>query len=156
MGTASLRHQFPPRSRRSLRHQFHARAALPTMHSIPMAMRVTAMTDRGGERIPRRLRTFQYSEYRRHSFRDVRQARRFPGTIDVGRRQWLRMKIFTTPASTSGTSSMARGSTRPWGVVWTTRDFGEFSNAILVGISASGASPPSTGFTYKSWLREES
>src|SRR5438445_890130 len=37
----------------------------------------------------------------------------------------------------------------PWGVVWTTRDFGEFSNAILVGNFASGRIAAFNGFTYK-------
>ena len=37
----------------------------------------------------------------------------------------------------------------PWGVVWTTRDFGEFSNAILVGNFGSGWVAAFNGFTYK-------
>ena len=37
----------------------------------------------------------------------------------------------------------------PWGVVWTTRDFGEFSNAILVGNFGSGWIAAFNGFTYK-------
>ena len=37
----------------------------------------------------------------------------------------------------------------PWGVVWTTRDFGEFSNAILVGNFGSGQIAAFNGFTYK-------
>ncbi|OLB21487.1 MAG: TIGR03118 family protein [Acidobacteria bacterium 13_2_20CM_2_57_6] len=37
----------------------------------------------------------------------------------------------------------------PWGVVWTTRDFGEFSNAILVGNFGSGRIAAFNGFTYK-------
>jgi len=37
----------------------------------------------------------------------------------------------------------------PWGVVWTTRDFGEFSNAILVGNFGSGKIAAFNGFTYK-------
>ena len=37
----------------------------------------------------------------------------------------------------------------PWGVVWTTRDFGEFSNAILVGNFGSGKVAAFNGFTYK-------
>jgi len=37
----------------------------------------------------------------------------------------------------------------PWGVVWTTRDFGEFSNAILVGNFGSGKIGAFNGFTYK-------
>src|SRR5882762_6902782 len=36
-----------------------------------------------------------------------------------------------------------------WGVVWTTRDFGEFSNAILVGNFGSGWIAAFNGFTYK-------
>ena len=37
----------------------------------------------------------------------------------------------------------------PWGVVWTTRDFGEFSNAILVGNFRSGWIGAFNGFTHK-------
>jgi hypothetical protein len=37
----------------------------------------------------------------------------------------------------------------PWGVVWTTRDFGEFSNAILVGNFRSGWIAAYNGFTHK-------
>jgi uncharacterized protein (TIGR03118 family) len=37
----------------------------------------------------------------------------------------------------------------PWGVVWTTRDFGEFSNAILIGNFGSGWIAAFNGFTYK-------
>ncbi len=43
----------------------------------------------------------------------------------------------------------------PWGVVWTTRDFGEFSNAILVGNFRSGWIAAFNGFTRKfiGWVR---
>ena len=37
----------------------------------------------------------------------------------------------------------------PWGVVWTTRDFGEFSNSILVGNFRSGWIAAFNGFTHK-------
>jgi uncharacterized protein (TIGR03118 family) len=37
----------------------------------------------------------------------------------------------------------------PWGAVWTTRDFGEFSNAILVGNFRSGWIAAFNGFTHK-------
>jgi len=37
----------------------------------------------------------------------------------------------------------------PWGVVWTTRDFGEFSNAILVGNFRSGWIAAFNGFTHR-------
>lgn len=37
----------------------------------------------------------------------------------------------------------------PWGVVWTTRDFGEFSNAILVGNFRSGRIAAFNGFTHR-------
>jgi uncharacterized protein (TIGR03118 family) len=44
----------------------------------------------------------------------------------------------------------------PWGVVWTTRDFGEFSNAILVGNFRSGWIAAFNGFTHKfiGWVRD--
>jgi len=37
----------------------------------------------------------------------------------------------------------------PWGVVWTPRDFGRFSNSILVGQFGSGWIAAFNGFTYK-------
>ncbi len=37
----------------------------------------------------------------------------------------------------------------PWGVVWCPRDFGEFSNAILVGNFGNGWIAAYNGFTYK-------
>jgi len=37
----------------------------------------------------------------------------------------------------------------PWGVVWTPRDFGVFSNTILVGNFGSGKIAAFNGFTYK-------
>jgi uncharacterized protein (TIGR03118 family) len=37
----------------------------------------------------------------------------------------------------------------PWGVVWTPRDFGEFSNTILVGNFGSGRIAAFNGFTYR-------
>jgi uncharacterized protein (TIGR03118 family) len=37
----------------------------------------------------------------------------------------------------------------PWGVVWTTRDFGVFSNSILVGNFRSGWIAAFDGFTRK-------
>ena len=37
----------------------------------------------------------------------------------------------------------------PWGVVWTTRDFGEFSNAVLVGNFRSGWVAAFNGFTHQ-------
>ena len=37
----------------------------------------------------------------------------------------------------------------PWGVVWTPRDFGKFSNSILVGNFGSGWIAAFNGFTYK-------
>ncbi len=37
----------------------------------------------------------------------------------------------------------------PWGVVWTPRDFGEFSNTLLVGNFGSGRIAAFNGFTYK-------
>lgn len=37
----------------------------------------------------------------------------------------------------------------PWGVVWTPRDFGKFSNSILVGQFGSGWIAAFNGFTYK-------
>lgn len=59
------------------------------------------------------------------------------------------VEIFTT--SGKHIAHLQHGSwlNSPWGVVWTTRDFGEFSNAILVGNFGSGRIAVFNGFTYK-------
>ncbi len=57
--------------------------------------------------------------------------------------------IFTTSGRHIGHLQHGPWMNAPWGVVWTTRDFGEFSNAILVGNFGSGWIAAFNGFTYK-------
>jgi uncharacterized protein (TIGR03118 family) len=57
--------------------------------------------------------------------------------------------IFTTSGQPIGHLEYGPWLNSPWGVVWTTRDFGEFSNAILVGNFGSGRIAAFNGFTYK-------
>src|SRR3984893_28045 len=59
------------------------------------------------------------------------------------------VEIFTTSGKHIGHLHHDTWLNSPWGVVWTTRDFGEFSNAILVGNFGSGRIAAFNGFTYK-------
>ena len=59
------------------------------------------------------------------------------------------VEIFTTSGKHIGHLQHGSWLNSPWGVVWTTRDFGEFSNAILVGNFGSGQIAAFNGFTYK-------
>ena len=59
------------------------------------------------------------------------------------------VEIFTTSGKHIGHLQHGTWLNSPWGVVWTTRDFGEFSNAILVGNFGSGRIAAFNGFTYK-------
>jgi uncharacterized protein (TIGR03118 family) len=59
------------------------------------------------------------------------------------------VEIFTTAGKHIGHLQHGAWFNSPWGVVWTTRDFGEFSNAILVGNFGSGRVAAFNGFTYK-------
>jgi uncharacterized protein (TIGR03118 family) len=59
------------------------------------------------------------------------------------------VEIFTTTGKHIGHLEHGDWFNAPWGVVWTTRDFGEFSNAILVGNFGSGWIAAFNGFTYK-------
>jgi uncharacterized protein (TIGR03118 family) len=59
------------------------------------------------------------------------------------------VEIFTTSGRHIGHLEHGDWFNSPWGVVWTTRDFGEFSNAILVGNFGSGWIAAFNGFTYK-------
>jgi uncharacterized protein (TIGR03118 family) len=57
--------------------------------------------------------------------------------------------IFTPSGKHIGRLQHGPWMNAPWGVVWTTRDFGEFSNAILVGNFGSGWIAAFNGFTYE-------
>src|SRR5437016_9000586 len=59
------------------------------------------------------------------------------------------VEIFTPAGRHIGNLQHGSWFNSPWGVVWTTRDFGEFSNAILVGNFGSGKIAAFNGFTYK-------
>ncbi len=59
------------------------------------------------------------------------------------------VKIFTLEGKLIGHLQHGDWMNAPWGVVWTTRDFGTFSNSILVGNFRSGWIAVFDGFTYK-------
>lgn len=59
------------------------------------------------------------------------------------------VKIFTLDGKPIGHLQHGDWMNAPWGVVWTTRDFGTFSNSILVGNFRSGWIAAFDGFTYK-------
>jgi uncharacterized protein (TIGR03118 family) len=57
--------------------------------------------------------------------------------------------IFSTDGKLQGRLEHGDWFNAPWGVVWTPRDFGEFSNTILVGNFRSGWIAAFNGFTKK-------
>jgi len=59
------------------------------------------------------------------------------------------VKIFTLGGKLIGHLQHGDWMNAPWGVVWTTRDFGTYSNSILVGNFRSGWIAAFDGFTYK-------
>jgi uncharacterized protein (TIGR03118 family) len=59
------------------------------------------------------------------------------------------VEIFTPEGKHIGQLEHGDWMNAPWGVVWTTRDYGEFSNAILVGNFRSGWIAAFNGFTHK-------
>jgi uncharacterized protein (TIGR03118 family) len=59
------------------------------------------------------------------------------------------VEIFTPAGKHIGHLEHGSWLNSPWGVVWTPRDFGEFSNTILVGNFRSGWIAAFNGFTYK-------
>ena len=59
------------------------------------------------------------------------------------------VEIFTLDGKHIGHLQHGDWMNAPWGVVWTTRDFGEYSNAILVGNFRSGWIAAFDGFTHK-------
>src|ERR1700682_860434 len=59
------------------------------------------------------------------------------------------VEIFTPSGKHIGHLEHGDWLNAPWGLVWTTRDFGEFSNAILVGNFRSGWIAAFNGFTHK-------
>jgi len=59
------------------------------------------------------------------------------------------VEIFTPSGKHIGHLEHGSWLNSPWGVVWTPRDFGVFSNTILVGNFGSGWIAAFNGFTYK-------
>jgi uncharacterized protein (TIGR03118 family) len=59
------------------------------------------------------------------------------------------VEIFTPAGKHIGHLQHGSWFNSPWGVVWTPRDFGTFSNTILVGNFRSGWVAAFNGFTYK-------
>lgn len=59
------------------------------------------------------------------------------------------VKIFSLDGKLIGHLPHGNYFNAPWGVVWTTRDFGTFSNSILVGNFGSGWIAAFDGFSYK-------
>lgn len=59
------------------------------------------------------------------------------------------VELFTPAGRRIGSLENGDWFNAPWGVVWTTRDFGEYSNAILVGNFRSGWITTFNGFTHK-------
>jgi len=57
--------------------------------------------------------------------------------------------IFSPTGKLQGRLQSGPWMNAPWGVVWTPRDFGEFSNTILVGQFRSGWIAAFNGFTHK-------
>ncbi len=57
--------------------------------------------------------------------------------------------IYSPAGRVIGHLQHGRWMNSPWGVVWTPRDFGAFSNSILVGNFGSGWIAAFNGFTYK-------
>jgi uncharacterized protein (TIGR03118 family) len=65
------------------------------------------------------------------------------------------VEIFTLAGKKIGHLEHGDWMNAPWGVVWTTRDFGGFANSILVGNFRSGWIAAFNGFTHKfiGWVR---
>ena len=59
------------------------------------------------------------------------------------------VEIFTPQGKHIGHLQHTNAMNAPWGVVWTTRDFGEYSNSILVGNFRSGWIGAYDGFTHQ-------
>jgi uncharacterized protein (TIGR03118 family) len=59
------------------------------------------------------------------------------------------VEIFTPAGKHIGNLEHGPWLNSPWGVVWTPRDFGAFSNTILIGNFGNGWIAAFNGFTYK-------
>jgi uncharacterized protein (TIGR03118 family) len=104
--------------------------------------------NRGGERIPRGFAPFNVQNIGGTLF--VTYAKQDASRHDpVGGDGAGFVELFTPAGKHIGHLEHGDWFNAPWGVVWTTRDFGEFSNAILVGNFRSGWIAAFNGFTHK-------
>jgi uncharacterized protein (TIGR03118 family) len=104
--------------------------------------------DRGAERIPRGFAPFNIQNIGGTLF--VTYAKQdAPRHDPVGGDGLGFVELFTPSGKHIGHLEHGDWFNAPWGVVWTTRDFGEFSNAILVGNFRSGWIAAFNGFTHK-------
>ena len=110
--------------------------------------------DRDTERIPRGFAPFNIQNIGGTLF--VTYAKQDgPRHDPVGGAGFGFVELFTPAGKHIGNLEHGDWFNAPWGVVWTTRDFGEFSNAILVGNFRSGWIAAFNGFTHKfiGWVR---
>ena len=104
--------------------------------------------DRGAERVPRGFAPFNIQNIGGSLL--VTYAKQDAARHDpVGGDGLGFVEIFTPSGKHIGHLQHGDWFNAPWGVVWTTRDFGEFSNAILVGNFRSGWIAAFNGFTHK-------
>jgi uncharacterized protein (TIGR03118 family) len=104
--------------------------------------------DRGGERIPRGYAPFNIQNVGGTLF--VTYAKQdAPRHDPVGGDGFGFVVLYTPQGHVIGHLQHGDWMNAPWGVVWTTRDFGAFSNSILVGNFRSGWIAAFDGFTHK-------
>jgi uncharacterized protein (TIGR03118 family) len=104
--------------------------------------------DQGAERVPRGFAPFNIQNIGGTLF--VTYAKQdAPRHDPVGGTGFGYVELFTPEGKRIGHLEHGDWFNAPWGVVWTTRDFGEFSNAILVGNFRSGQIAAFNGFTHK-------
>jgi uncharacterized protein (TIGR03118 family) len=104
--------------------------------------------DRGAERIPRGFAPFNIQNIGGSLF--VTYAKQDSARHDdVAGAGMGFVEIFSPSGRHIGHLEHGPWFSSPWGVVWTTRDFGAFANAILVGNFGSGQIAAFNGFTHK-------
>lgn len=102
----------------------------------------------GGERVPRGFAPFNIQNIGGSLF--VTYAKQDgPRHDDVGGDGNGYVEIFTPAGQHIGHLEHGSWLNSPWGVVWTPRDFGVFSNTILVGNFKSGWIAAFNGFTHR-------
>jgi uncharacterized protein (TIGR03118 family) len=104
--------------------------------------------DRDSERVPRGFAPFNIQNIGGSLF--VTYAKQDAARHDpVGGDGFGFVEIFTPTGKHIGHLQHGPWMNAPWGVVWTPRDFGKFSNSILVGNFRSGWIASFNGFTHK-------